>query len=199
MLCTGAHLTVSSWMGGGEGGRAVRQENLNALEGWGSGGQCGKITLQCGMVFYRTANGNVFFWGGEVWAQGEGRPRHPCHGLMGWPTVSDGEHQGVGGDEGWGLGGRPHSTKINQCHLVLRSGEIFFMSQKFFLGLSASRLFWAPNGSRLTARCHFTGPEKVSISRATLLPSNPPLLYLPGVAVLLSVYTNACMCHCYQV
>jgi len=28
------------------------------------------------------------------------------------------------------------------------------------------RHFWAPNGTRLSARCHFTGPKQVSISRA---------------------------------
>ncbi len=32
------------------------------------------------------------------------------------------------------------------------------------------RLFWAPNGTRLTARCHFKKPQKVSISRAQPLP-----------------------------
>ncbi len=33
--------------------------------------------------------------------------------------------------------------------------------------------FWAPNGSRLTARCHFTGPKKLSISRVQLPPTCP--------------------------
>jgi hypothetical protein len=33
-----------------------------------------------------------------------------------------------------------------------------------------SRLFWAPNGTRPTARCYFTGPKKVSISKAQPLP-----------------------------
>ncbi len=37
-----------------------------------------------------------------------------------------------------------------------------------------SRLFWAPNhGTRRTARCHFTGPKKVSISRAQPPPTCP--------------------------
>jgi hypothetical protein len=33
--------------------------------------------------------------------------------------------------------------------------------------------FWAPYGTRLTARCHFTGPKKVSISRAQPPPACP--------------------------
>ena len=36
-----------------------------------------------------------------------------------------------------------------------------------------SRLFWSPNGTRLTARCHFTGLKKVSISRAQSPPTCP--------------------------
>jgi hypothetical protein len=31
------------------------------------------------------------------------------------------------------------------------------------------RLFWAPNGTRRTARCNFTGPQKVSISAISSL------------------------------
>jgi hypothetical protein len=33
------------------------------------------------------------------------------------------------------------------------------------LYMHANRLFWAPNGTHLTARCHFKGPKKVLISR----------------------------------
>ncbi len=29
-----------------------------------------------------------------------------------------------------------------------------------------SRVFWAPNGTRLSAQCHFTGPKKLPNSRA---------------------------------
>jgi hypothetical protein len=39
------------------------------------------------------------------------------------------------------------------------SGSLIFIST-----------FWAPNSTRLMARCHFTGPKKVSISRANPLP-----------------------------
>jgi hypothetical protein len=36
-----------------------------------------------------------------------------------------------------------------------------------------TRVFWAPNGTRLSARCHFTGLKKLSISRAHPTPSCP--------------------------
>ncbi len=40
--------------------------------------------------------------------------------------------------------------------------------------------FWAANGTRLTAQCHFTGPKKVSISRE----SNPlPLAIVMDLAL----------------
>jgi hypothetical protein len=35
------------------------------------------------------------------------------------------------------------------------------------------RVFWAPNGTRLSARCHFTGPKELSISRAQPPPTCP--------------------------
>jgi hypothetical protein len=35
------------------------------------------------------------------------------------------------------------------------------------------RVFWAPNGTRLSARCHFTGPKKISDSRAQPPPTSP--------------------------
>jgi hypothetical protein len=36
-----------------------------------------------------------------------------------------------------------------------------------------SRVFWAPNSTRLSAWCHFTGPKKLSISRAQPPPTCP--------------------------
>ncbi len=36
-----------------------------------------------------------------------------------------------------------------------------------------SRVFWAPNGTLLSARCYFTGPKKLSISRAQPPPTCP--------------------------
>ncbi len=36
-----------------------------------------------------------------------------------------------------------------------------------------SQVFWAPNGNRLSALCHFTGPKKLSISRAHPPPTCP--------------------------
>ncbi len=41
------------------------------------------------------------------------------------------------------------------------------------IGPWKSRLFWAPNSTRLMARCHFTGPKKVSISRTQPPPTCP--------------------------
>ncbi len=35
------------------------------------------------------------------------------------------------------------------------------------------RVFWAPNGTRLSARCYFTGPKKFSNSRAQPPPTPP--------------------------
>ncbi len=34
-------------------------------------------------------------------------------------------------------------------------------------------VFWAPNGTRLSARCHFTGPKNLSNSRAQPPPTCP--------------------------
>jgi hypothetical protein len=36
-----------------------------------------------------------------------------------------------------------------------------------------SQVFWAQNGTRLSARCHFTGPKKLENSSAQLPPSSP--------------------------
>jgi hypothetical protein len=34
-------------------------------------------------------------------------------------------------------------------------------------------VFWAPNGTTLSARCHFTGPKKLEKSRAQTPPTSP--------------------------
>ena len=39
--------------------------------------------------------------------------------------------------------------------------------------IKISRVIWAPNGTRLSARCHFTGPKKLSNSRAQPPPNSP--------------------------
>jgi hypothetical protein len=49
------------------------------------------------------------------------------------------------------------------------------ISSKFWMGAGGGekrggRVGGAPNGTRLSARCHFTGPKKLSISRAHPLP-----------------------------
>ncbi len=48
------------------------------------------------------------------------------------------------------------------CALIFRWSQLHYKS--------SNETFWAPNGTRLTTRCHFTGPKKVSISRAQLFP-----------------------------
>jgi hypothetical protein len=40
--------------------------------------------------------------------------------------------------------------------------------------------FYVPNGTRLSARCHFTGPKKLSISRAQPPPTCPPKHHARG-------------------
>jgi hypothetical protein len=41
------------------------------------------------------------------------------------------------------------------------------------LGHGILKFFWAPNGTRLLVRCHFTGPKKLSNSRARPPPTSP--------------------------
>ncbi len=38
-------------------------------------------------------------------------------------------------------------------------------------------MFWAPNGTRLSARSHFTGPKKLGNSRAQPPPTSPRNVY----------------------
>ncbi len=40
-----------------------------------------------------------------------------------------------------------------------------------------SQVFWAPNGTRLSASCHFTGPKKLENSRAQSSPTSPRIGY----------------------
>ncbi len=53
------------------------------------------------------------------------------------------------------------------------TGSIHYMGKWEGVGPWKSRLFWAPNGTRLRARCHFIGRKKESISRAQPPPSCP--------------------------
>jgi hypothetical protein len=52
-------------------------------------------------------------------------------------------------------------TRIPDPHVLHPGSECF------------PRVFWAPNGTRLSARCHFTGPKKLSNSRAQPPPTSP--------------------------
>ncbi len=49
---------------------------------------------------------------------------------------------------------------------------MFWMRANPLLTLN-SQVFWAPNGTCLSARCHFTGPKKLSNSRAQPPPTCP--------------------------
>jgi hypothetical protein len=54
-----------------------------------------------------------------------------------------------------------------QCgYVTFDASSINYLGKWEGVGPWKSRLFWALNGTRLTARCHFTGPKKVSISMA---------------------------------
>jgi hypothetical protein len=53
------------------------------------------------------------------------------------------------------------------------------------VGLWNSRVFWAPNGTRLSAQCHFTGPKKLDNSRA----QPPPTCTYP------KHYARGCINH----
>jgi hypothetical protein len=54
------------------------------------------------------------------------------------------------------------------------SAVMLLYRTRHLLGLSlAYRVVWAPNGTRLSARCRFKGPKKLSISRAQPPPTCP--------------------------
>ncbi len=63
-------------------------------------------------------------------------------------------------------------TQLDMFLCLLQSEKL---KRRFFLDffLKLSRVFLAPNGTRLSARCHFTVPKKLSISRA----QPPPTCY----------------------
>ncbi len=53
------------------------------------------------------------------------------------------------------------------------TGSIHYRGKWEGVGPYKSRLFWVPNGTRLRARCHFTGRKQESISRAQPPPICP--------------------------
>jgi hypothetical protein len=75
----------------------------------------------------------------------------------------------VGFFKGW--------TEVPHPLCFAARGPLLQLQYNFlYLGnsLFKGRHFWAPNGTHLTARFHFTGPKKVSISRAQPPPTCPP-------------------------
>ncbi len=77
-------------------------------------------------------------WGrfGGGLGSGGGATTPPRHGLIGWPTMSDGEGWGWGGGR-WekkaGVEGRCQSTKYTSVIQCCCSGEIFSVSEFFLL------------------------------------------------------------------
>jgi hypothetical protein len=60
-----------------------------------------------------------------------------------------------------------HQLSVGNLKLPVSMITSTFCQQlQLIVSHSISRVFWAPNGTRLSARCHFTGPKKLSISRA---------------------------------
>jgi hypothetical protein len=58
--------------------------------------------------------------------------------------------------------------KYNDPRLGTVAMFVFRMRQSFL-----PQVFWAPNGTRLSARCHLTGPKKLENSRAQPPPTSP--------------------------
>ncbi len=68
-----------------------------------------------------------------------------------------------------------HNTLCTyDLYVPVRNGfwcvHIHYLSKWERVGPRTSQVFWVPNGTRLLARCHFTGPTKLSIS----MPQPPP-------------------------
>ncbi len=53
------------------------------------------------------------------------------------------------------------------------------------------QIFWAPNGTRLSAWCHFTGPKKLLNSRAQPPPTSPS----NGYACIQNIMQQGCINH----
>ncbi len=62
------------------------------------------------------------------------------------------------------------STLFLQCMIYTAPYVMLLMRAA---SIARYRVFWAPNGTCLSARCHFTGPKKLSISRIQPPPTCP--------------------------
>jgi hypothetical protein len=90
------------------------------------------------------------------------------------------------------VGGTGYSAR----NTVQRPATLNREEQIWYVQCSTSHRFsmiWAPNGTRLSARCHFTGPKKLSISRA----QPPPTCPSNGYAVMHASkhYAQGCLNH----
>jgi hypothetical protein len=62
---------------------------------------------------------------------------------------------------------------IMDMHACYGCVHVGYLGKWEGVGPWKSRVFWAPSGTRLSARYHFTGPKKLSISRAQPPPTCP--------------------------
>ncbi len=144
------------------------------------------LTLCTGASLYAPYNllliSNKFWMGGEGWGVGGGEARGPS-----WRRRIRGvKGENKRGGAGWlsslnHLSGPSRVIKflyspapppptvwaldLPRIHPVKVTRGLVCMKQP--------RVFWAPNGTRLSARCHFTGPKKLSNSRAQPPPTSP--------------------------
>ncbi len=89
---------------------------------------------------------SIKFWMGGGWRVGGGEARGPS-----WRGRIRGGRGGVGlARAGW-LSYFMHLSRPSRAIKLL---------------YEPAQVFWAPNGTRLSARCYFTGPKKLSIYRA---------------------------------
>ena len=72
-------------------------------------------------------------------------------------------------------------------------GQIHYLGKWKGVGPWKSQHFWAPNGTRLKARCHFTRPKNFSISKA---PPPPPTCPRNGFAQIKSITYGGSICIC---
>ncbi len=80
------------------------------------------------------------------------------------------------------LGSHVHETTYGpliDIYGLVRCGQIHYMGKWERVGPWKSRLFWASNGTHLTARCHCTSSKKISISRAQPPPNCPRNRFAP--------------------
>jgi hypothetical protein len=95
-------------------------------------------------------------------------PIVPSKGLYGWGM-------GGGGGGAGRLSSFMHLSSLSSCTCSPTPHRVWALKPTSWalhlLGLSLANIFvWAPNGTRLSARCHFTGPKNPRFPGPNLLP-----------------------------